>query len=279
MLGNNIYYLLHPFKKYIIINTWAHIKHGVLQHDNFGDELNVYLVEKLTGKKVKFHNSYFHFPQRNYLVIGSLIEGFTDKRTIIWGSGAIIGGDKPLKNRPLKVSAVRGKKSREYLLMHGVECPEVYGDPALLMPTIYNPQLPLKWEVGIIPHINDLNNPLIKQMEGEKGVHIIKFKNYSDWHDVIDEIKKCRIILSSSLHGLILSDAYGIPNLWISVSNNIIGGDFKFLDYFSGVERHTNKPIKVEHNTRIEDLIEQTIKQYKPIVFNKDILLDACPFM
>ena len=88
-----------------------------------------------------------------------------------------------------------------------------------------------------------------------------------------------RIILSSSLHGLILSDAYGIPNLWISVSNNIIGGDFKFLDYFSGVERHTNKPIKVEHNTRIEDLIEQTIKQYKPIVFNKDILLDACPFM
>lgn len=279
MLGNSIYYLLHPFNKNILVNSWAHIKYGVLQHDNFGDELNVYLIESLTGKKVKLYNSYFHLPKKNYLVVGSLIERYCNKYAVIWGSGAIIGECEPLKNRPMRVAAVRGKKSREYLLGQGVDCPEVFGDPALLMPTIYNPQLPVKWAVGIIPHVNDLNNPLFKQMEGHNGTHVIKFKNYLDWHNVIDEIKQCKIILSSSLHGLILSDAYGIPNLWISVSNNIIGGEFKFLDYFSGVERCTTKPVKIDYNTNIDDLQAQAIEQYKPISFNKEVLLKACPFL
>lgn len=279
MLGNNFYYLSHPFDEYININTWAHIKHGVLQHDNFGDELNVYLIEGLTGKKVKLYNSHFHLPQKNYLVIGSLIERYSNKLTIIWGSGVIIGEDEPLRNRPMKVTAVRGKKSREYLLQHGVECPEVYGDPALLVPTIYNPELSIKWGVGVIPHVNDLNNPLFKQMEERGDVHIIRFKDYSDWHIVIDEIKQCRIIFSSSLHGLILSDAYGIPNMWISVSNNIIGGDFKYLDYFSGVGRETTNPVRIGFNTNIDDLIEQAVEQYKPITFDKEVLLKACPFL
>ena len=51
-------------------------------------------------------------------------------------------------------------------------------------------------------------------MKGEAKV--IHMANYKDWHDVIDEINQCQFILSSSLHGLIIADSYGIPNNGLS---------------------------------------------------------------
>ena len=44
-------------------------------------------------------------------------------------------------------------------------------------------------------------------------------------------------IVSSSLHGLIVSDAYKIPNVWIQFYNNIRGDNTKFYDYFKSVNR------------------------------------------
>jgi hypothetical protein len=49
--------------------------------------------------------------------------------------------------------------------------------------------------------------------------------------------------LTTSLHGIITADALGIPNHWLRVSENVFGGDWKFLDYFSAVGRTTLAPL------------------------------------
>ena len=46
------------------------------------------------------------------------------------------------------------------------------------------------------------------------GCHVISMINYDKWTDVIDDICSCEYILSNSLHGLIVADAYGVKNLF-----------------------------------------------------------------
>jgi hypothetical protein len=40
-------------------------------------------------------------------------------------------------------------------------------------------------------------------------------------------------VISSSLHGLIVADSLGIPNVWLRLSPDVLGGDYKFKDYYS----------------------------------------------
>lgn len=212
----------------------------------------------------------------NYLVIGSLIEDFSTPNSVIWGAGAIMGGDYPLRHKPKLVKAVRGELSRNYLLTNGVECPQIYGDPALLIPMIYNKNVEPRYEIGMIPHVSELNNPVVAQLE-KAGMKIIRFDDYDDWHTVIDQIRECRTIVSSSLHGLIISDAYSIPNVWIEISGNLLGGHFKFRDYFSGVGRTSVAPFQVTSQTSLTQLKELT-KQWRKINFDPLPLLNSAPW-
>jgi pyruvyltransferase len=84
------------------------------------------------------------------MVIGSIIGWMTNKDSIIWGSG-VREPDNPLPAIPRKVLAVRGPLTRKYLISQGVECPEIYGDPALLLPKIY----PLSFVNKKIPNRGD----------------------------------------------------------------------------------------------------------------------------
>ncbi|MGN1213707.1 MAG: polysaccharide pyruvyl transferase family protein [Bacteroidaceae bacterium] len=262
----------------IALNSWLVSHKGRVMCRNFGDELNVHLLAKLTGKTIVDYNSYFHRPFTNYMVIGSIIDGFTDSKSVVWGSG-LLSDKEPLKKKPAKVCAVRGKITRDFLLANGVECPEVYGDPALLTPYIYSPQVEKKYKIGVIPHIRDIDNPQIAEFVAKNSgeVHLIDFARYDDWHDVIDEICSCRHIVSSSLHGLILADAYKIPNLWISVSDKVKGIDCKFADYFSGVGREFVSPMSFGADNDVAELCRK-MSGYVPLSYNPLKLVEACPF-
>jgi hypothetical protein len=52
-------------------------------------------------------------------------------------------------------------------------------------------------------------------------------------------------VISTSLHGLIVSHSYGIPALWISFKEkDLFGDNIKFLDYFSSVKIPEYSPFK-----------------------------------
>jgi len=260
-----------------MLDGFIKFDNGQIIHNNFGDDINIPLLEALTGKKVIHisQSKLWHIPR--LLCIGSIIENFSSEKSIIWGSGCIYG-DKSIKVIPQKVCAVRGKFSRQILLNQGIPCPKTYGDPALLMPYIYAPHTEKKYKYGVIPHVIDYDLPHVKDFrEKHPEILFIKFRDYKSWQDVIEQINSCENIISSSLHGLIISDAYGIPNMRVIFSDQIIGGNFKYKDYFSGVGRLYRDPIDCRNGICLDDIVQE-FETYKPVTYNTQELLKAFPY-
>lgn len=240
--------------------------------NNFGDIINPILINQLTGLKISQVSSKLYY-KNHYFIIGSIV-GRANKYTNIWGSGFISEDDICTEN-PKKIFAVRGPKTRERLLNIGIECPEVYGDPALLLPQIYNPKIKIKYKLGLIPHYVDKENLWLKNGFENQNIIIIDVQEKNPLN-VVNKILSCEKIASSSLHGIIVADAYNIPSLWIEFSNKVAGNGFKFLDYFQSVGRNDDTPFRITKDTKINDILEQ-FYEYK-IDINLELLLNSAPF-
>ena len=253
---------LYIFRRAIIVNgyvddhTWCGIRHR-----NWGDDLNYYFLRELTGRPVVFYQyfklaKWLHF--KNYLCIGTLLDAvkYSNGQTVVWGSG--VSGQERSFVHPEKILAVRGRKTKTFCDRYDVKCPETYGDPALLLPLVYKAPRTHKYRLGIIPHVIDQHHPVIEEIRKNHAdeILIIDLAHYDKWTDVIDQICSCERILSSSLHGIITSDAYGIPNCWIELSGKVLGGYFKYLDYASSVGRQFEKPIQINKIADITDLVD-----------------------
>lgn len=202
--------------------------------ENYGDLLGKYLVEKISGREVIFskpqRRSLFSFFQPIYVTVGSIL-AHINRHCIVWGSG-IIRKDQKVNNA--KFLAVRGPETRNNLLTQGYMVPEVYGDPALLLPLYFNPDLEKIYDIGIVLHYSDYDN-LYSEIKDNKDLTLIDLKT-NNIEDKTKEILTCKRIVSSSLHGVIVAHAYGIPAIWVKPSNNLYGDDIKFKDYFLSVE-------------------------------------------
>lgn len=237
---------------------------------NWGDTINLYLLEKISGKKPVVASP----AQQHLLAVGSILR-IANQNSIVWGSG-FISKKGNIKYKPLKVCAVRGPLTRELLLNKGIETPEIYGDPALLMPRFYNPKVDKKYKLGVIPHYRDIEHPLVKQLE-QAGARILDITKNAE--AFIDDLLECEHTISSSLHGLIASDSYGIPNQWITLKNELTGGTFKFQDYYHSIEQTEQLPLAAEQLAQMT--IEQIISicSLKPIRLDLDALINAFPAM
>lgn len=192
---------------------------------NFGDWIGPYLHEAITGRPPLFCPKE-RMPQLGCIMaVGSILRHLVaDDCAVVWGSGIISAGD--VVRRPRQVLAVRGPLTRRRLLELGHECPEVYGDPALLLPRVYRPAgEPPRHPVGFIPHFVDRH-----LFSDRAEFHVVDPTRPVE--TVIEDIASCRLTFSASLHGLIVSHAYGVPSVWVRPVNPIDGDDVKFHDYF-----------------------------------------------
>ncbi|WP_217938965.1 polysaccharide pyruvyl transferase family protein [Duncaniella muris] len=268
-------------EKSIVING-IFKPHGLnLMNENWGDDINIILPTLISGKTVIPYNLLFPWIKGktlvNYMCIGSIINWLTTQNSVIWGSGAI-NADYPLLAKPQKVLAVRGPMTRDFLLSQGINCPKVYGDPALLLPKYYNPNFKEKYRIGLIPHVSERDHEIIQQLAINKEIKIIDLRNYNnDWRNIIDQINQCEMIVSSSLHGLIIAEAYNIPNVWIRLSNKIIGGEFKYHDFFKSIGQDREAMQKSE--IKINRIEAQILKWRKKKIDLTQQLMDYCPFI
>lgn len=189
---------------------------------------------------------------------------------LIWGTGIIQSGQHLPNLRNVKIFATRGPMTRDRLIDLGHKVPEVYGDPGLLYPHIYNPEIKKTHKWGIIPHYVDVNHPMVKHLvnKGVKFIDICAGKK-----EFVDQLKSVDNVLSSSLHGLIAADAYGIPNARIKLTGNLVGGDFKFRDYSLSVNRLNWKAVEINKETIIEE-----IELNHSIEWDEDELLQSAPW-
>lgn len=255
VLLNNIKYLITPQKKLIVLN-------GVTYSKNFGDALNVPLAQILFTRTILEGRYLFFTPKKELLLIGSTMH-LANKRTIICGAGCI-SPNLVSKEPPKKIVAVRGPLTAQIMRNQNIDCPSVYGDPALLLPKIYNPIIQKKYKYGIIPHYVDKQNYILQNLTAD--VRIIDVMCGTNWKKFINEMLECEYIISSSLHGLIVADAYNIPNVWIELSDKIDGNRFKFHDYFASVNRQTSSPIVFQTKSTLRlSLIDEALKFWQPI--------------
>ena len=275
--------ILYLFRHAIIVNGYVddHTWKGI-RHRNWGDDLNYYFLKELTGRPIVFYHNFklaklLHL--NNYLCIGTLLDAvnYSNANTIVWGSG--VSGQERTFIHPERIKAVRGFKTKEFCDRYKVECPNVYGDPALLLPLIYKPSVKKRYRLGIIPHVIDQKHPVISELKEKysNNVLIIDLANYRKWTDVIDQICSCERILSSSLHGLIVSDTYQVPNCWIELTGNISGGYYKFYDYASSVDRKFVSPIIINSVGSLFSLKVDNASSDKISELQKHLIL-SCPF-
>ena len=265
----NATYKLNEFKSSKHLNIKVDYENKL---NNFGDVLNPYLCKFIFEDRIDviridskyFNNSY-------YMAIGSILQRANTNATI-WGSG-FISRDSILKSNPKKILAVRGKKTYERLVELGIkDLPNVFGDPALLLPKFYKPNIKKKYKVGLMPHYVDKMNSWVLKEKEKECVLFIDVQNPNPLN-VVNQMLSCEVILSSSLHGLIVSDAYNIPNTWIRFSNLIGGGDFKYHDYFSTTSFKKSVPFIIDIDTDIKKVIKDA--EVRKLETNLEILLEV----
>ncbi|WP_051197700.1 polysaccharide pyruvyl transferase family protein [Flavobacterium soli] len=219
--------------------------------ENFGDIVTPYIVKKLTGLSPVLFRPSDKLSKycKHYIMVGSIIGDARTKSTV-WGSG-IIKQDQYIRGG--NFLAVRGPRTALRIRELGFKEPNVYGDPALLLPLLYKPNSSSKrYKIGIIPHYIDyieVQNLLSRSSFND--MKVINLLN-NNVENVIEQIILCDKIISTSLHGIIVANAYEIPAMWWKFSDKLSGDDIKFHDYFESVEKFDLTPI---YGKNIEDVI------------------------
>ena len=231
---------------------------------NFGDELGPEIIERLFGYRIDWASD---INKAELISIGSvlqLISGDKDKTDgqmiNVWGSGFIEKNDYIVQDY-LEFHSVRGKLTRDCLPKKYQDIP--IGDPGLLSNLAFERSDKKTNKIGVIPHMVDRDLLIIKKLEKDSRFTIINPVDRPG--NVIRKITECRLILSSSLHGLIVADSFNIPNFHLKFSSNLTGGedDYKFNDYYSATGQEY---VKADIENIFDDkYLEKIIKDYKSV--------------
>lgn len=221
---------------------------------NFGDELNPFILESAEVNQFEWSPA----ADADFIIAGSILEHLPPH----WAGTVCGAGQLHEKSRidlsKATVLGLRGKLTLERV--KGVKNSQdvVLGDPALLVPAWIR-QYQGKWDLGVIPHWSD--RELLKRYPYGHFIDVRKPPL-----EVVEDIAKCKRVISSSLHGIIVADAYGIPRQaelypGIKLRPEHEGTDFKYRDYASIYDTHphfgelwkapTEKVQKIQNDLRV----------------------------
>lgn len=240
---------------------WNPAGHGV----NFGDFLSKVIVSLVLAQRGRTLDDEA-VAARQLLAIGSVLH-FARDGACVWGSG--VNGKIPVERHgfaALDVRAVRGPLTRRFLSERGIDAPEIYGDPALLLPSLANGRFSRtsEREIGFVPNLNDIG--ILSQFD-LRGLPVISPKR--SWDRCVADILGCDLVLASSLHGIIVAEAYGIPARYVRLTEN--EDLFKYADYYSG----TGRP-DYRYATSVAEAL--AMGGEPPAIFDASQLLNAFPF-
>jgi hypothetical protein len=245
---------------------------------NVGDQINPWLISKLFGKDVILCS----LEQEHILACGSLM-GLANGRSRIWGTGVVhptVISDDIVADH---VYAVRGKRSYEAMRARGIALRDIpLGDPGFLVGQVADGWAPTekRYRLGLASHYVDRAHPWVQTLLARQDVADLNV--HADPEVFLANVAACEAVASSSLHGLIFAEALHVPNVWIELSDKVIGGGFKFRDWFSLAESPQHEPVipksvgeilgattkAMLHNVRIE--VECLLKAFRTAIPNEE---------
>ena len=237
-----------------------------MRSNNLGDALNPVLYRAITGREPEHSED-----SPKIMGLGSVAHR-AGPGALMWGAGCL-SPDMPLQaDETTKVCAVRGPLTDVLLRDRGVDVPDLYGDPTLLLPKFLSVARRKTCTVGIVRHYADASISL-PLPEGGKLLNVMS----ADPLGLVAEIAACKMIVSSSLHGTTVAEAYGVPAVWVELSDNVAGGGFKFRDYYLGTGRE-GTPLNWRDREPDWDKAVEMAERWKPPRFDADEMLAACPY-
>ena len=191
--------------------------------NNFGDMLTSYILEEMFGVQA------VHSKEGPHLFICGSILAEANTDTIVLGAG--LGHETQRPEAFLRGFFVRGPLTEK---ISGIKA---IADPAIILPAFYTGSKTKKYRYGVIPHYIDSHVTVPDGM--------LKIDITSGIQNVVDAILQCEEIITSTLHGLIVAHAYGVPAVWAEFSDKVVGGGFKFRDYLLSVDIPPYKPLNL----------------------------------
>jgi len=235
-IKNILMSLIFPFRnRFMLFNVTNRAKrHQVnlnywCESNNLGDTLTPIIVNYMLSLQGIDPNKKVTTTKHLYAVGSVLTAGIQD--CTVWGSGVLNSTiTNRLRKRKLDIRSVRGPFTRVVLQDYGYECPAVYGDPAILMTEIYQPQYIVQkyYKYGIVMHKDQKQNVV------DSDVLVIDICT-ADYKHFIDQILSVEKVISSSLHGIILAESYGVPAVLLKPNVDIL----KYYDWYYSTERYT----------------------------------------
>ncbi|MDO6597696.1 polysaccharide pyruvyl transferase family protein [Oceanihabitans sp. 2_MG-2023] len=210
--------------------------------NNFGDQFNKDLLRYFERELI-----YVKSAEKSQAVFtGSILGNFpVEYSGYILGAGFLLERYKRLNNN-WNILILRGPLS-------AMQCGEknaLYADPGILASNIYKENVAKRYDLGIIP--NGREKDIVLNLKF--GENVLLINPHRNAKEVIKDIKSCKCIASSSLHGLIFADSFRIPNIHLYFSDKVLGGYHKFIDYYLGMDT------------------EHQVVKYNPVMSSKDII-------
>ena len=178
------------------------------------------------------------------VALGSVLHHPFPRTSILWGTGHLGNPTvwDPVQfrtaNKRFDVRATRGTLTLQFIRESWPRSKTqgaALGDPALLLPLAYSQCRrlcePVR-EVCVIPHWEDRDDPALMNLSNAWSVRHVQ----TPWEEMLVWILGCRLVLSSSLHGIIFAEAFGVPARWVRRKGSQ-GTEswFKYVDYYSAV--------------------------------------------
>ena len=212
-------------------------------HGNFGDEITIPILDRIFGLEALPVG----FKDAELLGAGSTLEFYlwkigrppVWKRFLwpsdlhVWGTGTLFDQHEIRWPQRLHFHALRGSLTAQRVGVNDI----ALGDPGILSGRLI--RRPKKVSaVAAVPHFLDKG----RLSDLPRHWRVVDPEQPVD--DVLAQIASAELVLSSSLHGLIAADSFGIPCVWIS----FLGGQpdsptHKFMDHASTRGRDFNAPI------------------------------------
>lgn len=281
---------------------------------NLGDALSPVMVSLLSGLPCS-HKAQ-ESDQLRMGAVGTIAHSFKGGEVWIWGTGTSKytnplskKGDKLPFVAPeaarFRVAATRGPVTRRILGENAALGAAVYGDPVWLLPDFYRPPVKKRWKLGVIVHLADLKDRsfdaavkeaylrygIPAEMQGEVRLINTVTKITADaLRARLDDILECERLVSTSLHGMVFAESYGIPCLYFSPRGRANGlaqldltdedsVDLRIIDLYRGLGR-SKLSVYVQDRKQPTDwahLMQTIDKVWEPVTFDTAPLVEAFP--
>lgn len=277
---------------------------------NLGDALSPVMVAAFTGLPVDRR------PMASKSVrmscVGTIAHGFEGGDVFVWGTGMSearrpgqvqAGKWAPPPDTNFTVCATRGPLTARILSATG-SVTTAFGDPVAHLPLFYQPQIPKRYELGVIMHLSELDGRALSagpkaelaryrvpaEMAGDiRLINTLTPIGAQGLEAKMAEILSCRRIVSTSLHGMVIAETFDIPCLYFSprgesgLTRVDLAGkpriDKRMVDFYLGVGRQELVHYEWPHDkpTDWPRLIRAIDEAWTPLVIDPDQLIDSLP--